>query len=104
MGDQEIADMLRQIREALPSQEERQEAAKGMAKIDTTRLQTVLRKVGNQAKEIVIDLGMSPSQRRVRSDEILSEGLLTVETRKPRRGKSHYPHSNVAPVGRNERR
>lgn len=87
MQDARIEDMIASIREALPSSKEAEEAAKGLAKIDTTRLQTVLRQVHDQAKAVVIDLGMSPTVRRPRREEALSADgglLLTVEIRQKR--------------------
>ncbi len=87
MQDRRIEDCLAQIRDALPSEDERKDAARGIAKIDTTRLQTVVRKVAQQAKAVVIDLGMSPSQRKPRREEGMAlDGLLTVENRKTRPG------------------
>lgn len=102
MQDSRIEDMLADIQAALPSETERREAAKGLQKIDTTRLQTVLRRVQAQAKTAVIDLGMTPSQRRARSGEVLtSEGLLSAVSRKHRPGQGF---SNATSTGTKRKR
>ncbi len=86
MQDQPIEEMIASIRDALPTATESEQAAKGLAKIDTTRLQTTLRQVHTQAKSVVIDLGMTPSVRRSRREEALTDGLLPVDTRAARPG------------------
>jgi hypothetical protein len=102
MDNQGITAMLEEIRGSLPTQDESEQAAKGKATIDTTRLQIALRHVQTQARDAVIDLGLTPSQKRARSTDVIAEeALIEADTRRSRPGEAMTP---AATTGQRRRR
>jgi hypothetical protein len=82
VGDQQIEDQLKRLRDVLPSEAESEKAAKGLARIDTSRIRQVVRAINQETEEILIDLGTQPQHRRRRSQPLSSEQQVRLDTRR----------------------
>ena len=81
-GEQQIT----QLRSVLPSQAEREEACKGLARIDTTRMRKVIEYVQKDAEATILELGLSPLRRTRRQVDVAPDdmALIVDEPRKRR--------------------
>src|SRR5206468_3477848 len=61
--NEQIEDQLQRLRQVLPSAEEREKAAKGTARIDTTRIESCVRAIHKEVQSIQIDLSAQPQPR-----------------------------------------
>jgi hypothetical protein len=86
IGDQQVEQQIAQLRSVLPSQAVRDEARKGLARIETTRMRTVIERVRKEADATLLELGLGPVQRTRRQAEMtpVEAGLITDEPRKQR--------------------
>jgi hypothetical protein len=86
IGDQHVEQQIAQLRSVLPSQAERDEARKGLARIDTTRMRTVIERVRKEADTTLLELGLGPIQRTRRQAEMtpVEAALIADEPRKQR--------------------
>ncbi len=69
MDDQTLKQQIERIRSVLPSQAESEQARKGLARIDTSTMQRVVRQVHDTANEVLISLETGITQRKARSGE-----------------------------------
>ncbi len=88
MENTAIEDMRRQIKDVLPTDAEKTDAKKGVAKIDTTRLQSVLREVRDEAAAVCSELDFSPSTRKKRAEDAPPEDSETANFERRGRRKS----------------
>lgn len=91
--DQQLEDQISQLRAALPTDQERQEARSGAARIDTSRIETVVRQMEAQAEQTLLelDLNESPRTRRAKPLTLDQDTLLTDERRATRSQSSALP-------------
>jgi hypothetical protein len=91
--DKQLEDQINQLRAALPTQEERDSAKSGAARIDTTRIQTVVRAMEEQAEQTLLELNLneSPRTRRAKPLTLDQDTLLTDERRATRTQASALP-------------
>lgn len=88
MNDSELTHQIEQIRSVLPTREESEQARKGLARIDTSLIQRVVRQVHERANEILLNLdSMEQGQRRPhKAEQVLDESqLMDAGTRKARK-------------------
>jgi len=64
--DEHIESQLQRLRDVLPTEDEKEKASKGLARINTTRISQVVRKINEEAEHILIDLGAQPQSRNRR--------------------------------------
>lgn len=82
--DKQIEDQLQRLRDVLPKPDEKERAAKGLARIDTTRITQVVRAIHEEAQHALIDLETQP-QRRGKRDQPLSQEPVNLEARRTAR-------------------
>lgn len=87
MNDAELIRQIEQIQSIIPSDAERDQARRGLARIDTTQMQRVIRQVHNRADEILLDLDSGFGQRQTRKTEKVLDNahLMDVGARKTHR-------------------
>jgi len=101
VGDQHIEEQLAKLREALPVRWS--ERAKGVVRLDTTRLAAVIREMEEDAEQLRTELDLTDAPRRRRAQPLtLSENLLADEPRRAARSKPSVLPVNLA-VGRRSR-
>lgn len=77
MNDIELTRQIEQIQSIIPTETERDQARRGLARIDTTQMQRVIRQVHDRADEILLNLDSSLGQRHVRkAEKVLDEAHL----------------------------
>jgi hypothetical protein len=77
MNDVELTRQIEQIQSIIPTDVERDQARRGLAKIDTTQMQRVVRQVHDRASEILLNLDSAAGPRRTRgSTPVLDESHL----------------------------
>ena len=79
MEDAALMRQIERIRSVLPSQTESEQARKGLARIDTSQMQRVVRQVHDAANEVLISLETSVGQRKTRAGETPLDGGHLVE-------------------------
>lgn len=93
--DQQLEGQIEKLREILPSQQERDQARKGVARIDTSRIHAVVRQLEEQAEQTLFELDLSQVPRTRRAKPLtLDENTLLAD--EPRRGARSQ--SSVLPV------
>ena len=87
MDDRTLMQQIERIRSVIPSQAESEQARKGLARIDTSQMQRVIRQVHDAANEVLISLEISAGQRKTRAGETPLDGghLIGLGARKARR-------------------
>jgi hypothetical protein len=108
--DRDITEQLKRIKASLPTENEKQQAAKGIAKIDTTRITNVLREVHAEAAAILVDLSTQSTPRKTREQPALNVAAAPIslgERRKKRvpvaLTENEEQATEEAPVGRKRR-
>lgn len=77
MNDIELTDQIEKIQSIIPTDIERDQARRGLARIDTTQMQRVVRQVHDRANEILLSLDSAAGPRRTRKAEaVLDENQL----------------------------
>src|SRR5579883_1473703 len=77
MNDIELTRQIEQIQSIIPTDVEREQARRGLARIDTTQMQRVVRQVHDRASEILLNLDSAAGPRRTRSSApVLDESHL----------------------------
>jgi hypothetical protein len=61
--DEQIESQLQRLQAVLPTEDEKEKASKGLARINTTRMSQVIRAINEEAEHILIDLGTQPQAR-----------------------------------------
>lgn len=69
MNDAELTRQMEQIQSIIPTDAERDQARRGLARIDTTQMQRVIRQVHDRSDEILLNLDSGFGQRRTRKTE-----------------------------------
>jgi hypothetical protein len=82
VSDEQVEKQIARLRAVLPKPDESDKAAKGLAKIDTSRISTVVRELNHEAELILIDLGSQPKPRVKRQAAMTGEGLLDLGTQR----------------------
>ena len=65
--NEQIESQLERLREVLPTEEEKEQTGKGLARINTTRISKVVRAINEEAEDILVDLGAQPQARKGRN-------------------------------------
>lgn len=88
MDDRALMQQVERIRSVIPSQAESDQARKGLARIDTSLMQRIVRQVHNAANEVLISLETATGQRKTRAGETPLDGrhLIELGARKARGG------------------
>jgi hypothetical protein len=93
VGDQHIEEQIAKLSEALPIKWS--ERSKGAMRIDTSRIEAVVREMEEDAEQVLIELDLTDAPRRHRAQPLtLGEGLLAAD--EPRRSARSKP--SVLPV------
>ncbi|HEU5375559.1 MAG TPA: hypothetical protein VFV38_08985 [Ktedonobacteraceae bacterium] len=66
MNDVELTRQMEQIQSIIPTDTERDQARRGLARIDTTQMQRVIRQVHDRADELLLNLDSAEGPRRTR--------------------------------------
>ncbi len=80
--DEQIESQLQRLRDVLPTDDEKEKAAKGLARINTSRISQVVRKINEEAEKILIDLGTQPQTRNRRKPPLTAQAPLDLDTRR----------------------
>lgn len=98
MDDQTFELQIKRIQAVIPSQTESEQARKGLARIDTSQMQRVIRQVHDAANEVLISLETSVGQRKTRAGETpLDSGhLIELGARKARRASTSFKKPGTA--------
>lgn len=85
--DEGLENQLAKLREVLPTQEQRERAGRGVARIDTSRIDAVVRQMEEQAEQTLLELDLSqaPRSRRAQPLTIDEQTLLTDAPRRTAR-------------------
>jgi len=86
MSDAALMQQIGRIQSIIPSQAERDQARKGLARIDTAQMQRVVRQVHDAANEVLISLETATGQRKTRQGDTPLDGghLIDLGARKAR--------------------
>ena len=79
MDDRTLMQQIERIQSVIPSQAESEQARKGLARIDTSQMQRVIRGVHDAANEVLISLETSAGQRKTRAGETPLDGRHLIE-------------------------
>lgn len=79
MDDRTLMQQIKRIQSIIPSQAESEQARKGLARIDTSQMQRVVRQVHDAANEVLISLETSAGQRKTRAGETPLDGGRMIE-------------------------
>src|SRR6266566_3168274 len=92
MNDQTLMRQIERIQSVIPSQAESEQARKGLARIDTSQMQHVVRQVHDAANEVLISLEVATGQRKTRTGETpLGDGhLIELGARKAREASASF--------------
>ena len=84
--DQQIEQQIARLRAVLPTPSKRDEAKRGIARIDTTRIRRIVEELKKEAEATIVEIGLSPRQRTRRQIDVsLDESALILdEARRPR--------------------
>ncbi len=74
MNDVELMQQIEQIQSIIPTDTERDQARRGLARIDTGLMQRVVRQVHERANEILLNLDSATGPRRTRKIESIPDG------------------------------
>src|SRR6266496_4320201 len=80
--DAQIESQLNRLRDVLPTDDEKEKAAKGLARINTTRIGAVVRKINEEAEHILVELGAQPQPRKQRKHPLTAQAPLDLDTRR----------------------
>ncbi len=85
--DARVDAQLRQLEAVLPSKDERDQARRGIARIETSGIRRVVQQINQEAEATLLELGLSPVKRTRRKGDDGLEGSLVVDgLRKSRQG------------------
>ena len=85
MDDRTLMQQIERLQSVIPSQGESDQARKGLARIDTSQMQHVVRQIHDAANEMLISLETSASPRHVRQGDTPLDGrLIDLAARKAR--------------------
>jgi hypothetical protein len=100
MNDGTLMQQIERLQSVIPSQAESDQARRGLAKIDTSQMQRVVRQIHDAANEILISLETSASPRHARQGETPLDGghLIDLGARKTRGASASFkkPTTSVA--------
>jgi hypothetical protein len=95
VGDQHIEEQIAKLREALPPRWS--ERAKGAMRIDTSRIEAVVREMEEDAEQVLLELDLTDAPRGRRAQPLtLGEDLITDEPRRAARSKPSVLPVNLA--------
>ncbi len=83
--DEQIESQLQRLREVLPTEDEKERASKGLARINTSRISQVVRKINEEAEKILIDLGAQPQTRKQRKQPLTPPSPVSLDARRTAR-------------------
>ncbi len=69
MDDRTLMQQVERIRSVIPSQIESDQARKGLARIDTSQMRSIVRQIHDAANEVLISLETATGQRKTRTGE-----------------------------------
>jgi translation initiation factor 2 beta subunit (eIF-2beta)/eIF-5 len=100
MNDAQLLQQIQRIQSIIPSQAERDQARKGLARIDTSQMQRVVRQVHDAANEVLIGLETATGQRKTRTGETPLEGghLIELGARKTRPAAASFNKPSIRGV------
>lgn len=99
VNDQHIEEQIEKLREALPVRWS--ERAKGVTRIDTSRIEAVVREMEEDAEQLKIELDLTDAPRRRRAQPLsLGEDLIADEPRRSARSKPSVLPVNLASARR----
>jgi hypothetical protein len=86
MDDRTLMQQIERIQSVIPSQAESDQARKGLARIDTSQMRSIVRQIHDAANEVLISLETATGQRKTRTGETpLGDGhLIELGARKAR--------------------
>jgi len=85
MDDRTLMQQIERLQSVIPSQGESDQARKGLARIDTSQMQRVVRQIHDAANEVLISLETSASPRHARQGDTPLDGqLIELGARKAR--------------------
>ncbi len=112
--DEQIESQLNRLRDVLPTEDEKEKASKGLARINTTRISQVVRKINEEAEKILIDLGAQPQVRSRRNQPLAAPSPVSLNARRKARAgaalalqqeeQEAAPPQNTAPKRRRQKR
>src|SRR6266566_2765877 len=79
MDDRALMQQIERIQSVIPSQAESEQARKGLARIDTSHMQRVVRQVHDAANEVLISLEVATGSRKARQGETLLDNGHVIE-------------------------
>jgi hypothetical protein len=102
MDDATLMRQTERIQSVIPSQAESEQARKGLARIDTSQMQRVVRQVHDAANEVLISLETSGGQRKTRTGETPLGGghLIELGARKTRPATASFNKPGTRSGGR----
>ncbi len=83
--DAQIESQLQRLRDVLPTEDEKEKASKGLARINTSRISQVVRKINEEAEHILIDLGAQPQTRKRRKQPLPPPSPVSLDARRTAR-------------------
>lgn len=102
LEDEQISVQIQRLEAILPTPSQRDDARRGIARIETSGIRKVVQQIHKEAEETLIELGHSPIQRRGRqADEAQDDAMVVNEPRKTRRS---LEFSNPGTTGTTRRR
>lgn len=101
IDDEQIGMQIRQLEAVLPTKDERDQARRGIARIETSGIRKVVQQINKEAEETLIELGLSPVQRRGRQPDETQDDVLAVN--EPRRARRSLEFSNPGTTGTRRR-
>ena len=98
MDDRTLMQQIERIQSVIPSQAESEQARKGLARIDTSQMQRVIRQIHDAANEVLISLETSAGQRKTRVGETSLDGghLIELGARKTSRASASFKKSSTS--------
>ncbi len=102
MDDRTLMQQIERIQSVIPSQAESEQARKGLARIDTSLMQRVVRQVHDAANEVLISLETSVGQRKTRTGETPLDGghLVELGARKTRPATASFKKASTSAARR----
>lgn len=84
--DEQIDEQIKRLESVLPTPSQRDEARRGVARIETSGIRKAVEQIHKEAEETLLELGLSPIRRKGRhADELQGDALMVNQPRKSRR-------------------
>jgi hypothetical protein len=103
LEDEQIDAQLRRLEAVLPTKDERDQARRGIARLETSGIRKVVQQINQETEATLLELSLSPLQRSHRRDDIIQEGGLVLD--EPRQTRRSLAFKTAgAPETRRQRR